>query len=785
MSNKKVRSRAQKPQQYAEAMAAQPAPETVSPAPESAPEVAAASEAAPKPQRAVRSSVDILPPVKQTAAASYAFFPAVDIRETARLLKRRIQIIGRLTVLCTVTGFLMSMIVAPRYASEAVLLLDQRQAKLMDTSAVLPAMPSTNAAVRTEMDIITSRAVIDRVVRRLNLLADPDFAPREGFLDKLNPARLFGKEEPQDPAAQRQHQLTSIADAIINKLSVTNDGLSYSIHVGFEAKNPQKAALIANTVADEYLVDQLEAKYEVTARANKWLSERLADLRKQVEISEKAVENFREKANLIQIGDGSTIAVKQMQEINTQLITARAATSQAEARLRSAQSTVSSGGSIEGAADVLSSPLIVRLREQEAEIRRKEAELSTRYGERHPTLINARAERQDLQRKIQEEVQKILHSLSSEVEIARAKENTLQGDLRRLESKAGGELKASVQLRQLQRDADANRTLYENFLGRFKQTSEQQDMQIPDTRVIARAEVPVQPTSPKKWMFIILGAMLGGTLGVAAAYLIEFMDRGFRTSPQFEEVTGVAVVGQVPSLKGVTQRTPEAYVVDKPLSAFSESLRTVRTAIHFSNVDHPPKTVMVTSSSPGEGKTTFCLSLARSLAIGGNRILLIDADLRRPRVARALGIAANGRDLSAILTGKYPLAQVVRQDTGVPNLDVIPAFGRAPNAQDLLGSQQMKKLITEMRDQYDLVLIDTPPILAVTDAAMVARAADTSLFIVKWAETSRDTVAQAMRQLKGLDCRLAGAVLNQVNLTELASYGDGYYNQKYHDYYTD
>lgn len=215
--------------------------------------------------------------------------------------------------------------------------------------------------------------------------------------------------------------------------------------------------------------------------------------------------------------------------------------------------------------------------------------------------------------------------------------------------------------------------------------------------------------------------MLGGIFGVVAAYIVEFFDRGYRTAPQLEDNTGLPVIGQIPSLKSISDRPPEDYVVDKPLSAYSKALRTVRTAIHFSNVDHPPKTVMVTSSAPAEGKTTFCLSLARSLAAAGNKILLIDADLRRPRVARLLEIAADKRDLSAVLAGEAKLASVIRQDPLVPRLDVIPAFGRAPNAQDLLGSNQMKRLVQEVGQQYDLVIIDTPPILAVSDAAMVAR----------------------------------------------------------------
>lgn len=728
-----------------------------------------------------------LSPALATQVTGRAFFKGMDLRETTRLLRRRLQIVLRLTALGGVLGLLFSLVLTPQYKAETVLLLDQRMAKIMDASSVLSGMPGDNAALRSEIDILTSRAVIDRVMKKLNLVADPEFAPQESSLLArfgLAPARDKTEADPIALADKKRDEWTATAQNLLKKLNVTNDGRSFSIKLAFTSRQPKKAAQIANAIAEEYLVDQLEAKYEVIARANKWLGDRLATLRGQVETAERAVENYRQKANLIQV-DGDTVVAKQMQEINTLLITARAQTSQAEARYRNAQSMVSMGDGIEGAADVLSSPLIQKLREQEAEVRRKEAELAARYGERHPTMINARAQRQDLQRKIQEEIQKILRSLAGEVQIARAKEQQLAQDLARLEKKAGAQLKDTVQLRQLQREADANRALYENFLSRFKQTSEQQDMQLPDTRIIARAEPPVDPSFPKKWLFLIVGAMIGGLFGVAAAYVLEFLDRGFRTAPQLEEATGLAVVGQVPSLKKITKTTPENYVLEKPLSAYTEALRTVRTAIHFSNVDNPPKSVMITSSGPSEGKTTFCLSLARALAAGGHKILLIDGDMRRPRLAKTLGLAANGKDLASVLTGKLPVQGALRADPKKTGLHVIPAFGRTPNAQDLLASKQMKKFMDEVTAKYDLVIVDTPPILAVADAAMIARVVDTSLFVVKWADTARDTVTQALRQLKTLDCRIAGVILNMVNFEELASYGEGYHSHRYHAYYTD
>jgi succinoglycan biosynthesis transport protein ExoP len=284
-------------------------------------------------------------------------------------------------------------------------------------------------------------------------------------------------------------------------------------------------------------------------------------------------------------------------------------------------------------------------------------------------------------------------------------------------------------------------------------------------------------------LFMIVGLFLGAVLGVLMAYLVEYFDKGFRNAAQLEEHSGLPVIGVVPDVRLLTKRQPEDYVADKPMSSNGEALRTVRTAIHFSNVDNPPKVVMVTSSVPGEGKTTFCLSLARTLARTGNRILLIDADMRRSRVASAVGIKHVTGGLAAILSGEKTFSETVCPDPLVEDLDIVLAAGRTPNAQDLLASQQMLRLVQEVSGLYDLVIIDTPPILAVSDAAVVARVCDASIFLVRWAKTPRDQALQAIKQLMSLKCRLAGLVLSQVDLAEQAKYSDSYYHHNYTEYY--
>ena len=727
-----------------------------------------------------RNSAPVAPNAFLSPSAPDVLAQSMDLRDATRLLRRQMQLIMIVTLLCAVVAFVISLLMTPQYKAEATVLLDARKTQVVDFGSVVSGLPMENSALRSEMDIIKSRAVMDRVIAKENLLEDSELLPQPSILRQLNPLSWLSSPLPSEGAEDRKRSV--LYNTIGSRLNVANDGRSYTISITFRSQDPQKAARLANAFVDAYLVDQLEAKFETTERASVWLDSRLTELKEKVEASEKAVSDFREKTRLIEV-DGSTISAQQMQDINIQLTKARGETSQAEATLRSVQSMVRAGKSIDGASNVMASPVIQELRQQEAALRREEADLSTKYGPLHPKIANIKAQMNDLRSKIAEEGQRIVQGLQNQVDIARAKQIEMESQLRDLEGRAGTELKDSVALRQLQREADANRTLYEDFLSRFKETSAQKDLQVPDSRVIERASTPLKPSFPIKWLFLVAGAALGAVLGVVLAYLVEYFDRGFRSAAQIEESSGIPVVGIIPTLQGVSDMPPESYVLEKPLSNYSEALRTVRTAIHFSNVDMPPKSVMVTSAIPDEGKTTFCLSLGRSLAKAGNRVLLIDADLRRPRLGPLMGLTNETSGLAALLSGEVGFDHAIQHDPLQSGLDVILASGKAPNAQDLLGSLQMQKVMHEAAGRYDLVIVDTPPVMAVSDAAMVARAVDTSLFLVRWAKTPRETSLLALKQLRGFNCRVAGVVMTQVNLVEHAKYGEGYFGGNYSEYY--
>ncbi len=708
-----------------------------------------------------------------------------DVREIWLFVRRNMRFVALAMIGTAIFAVLLSMMLPARYMGETVVMLDPRKTQVANIESVLSNLPADNAAIRSEIDIIKSRSVIDRLINDLHLMENSRFNPSLGTIGWIG--HLFSHTKIEDAAIQTEHDRTVIAEKLLKNLEVTNDGRSYSITIRYYDHDAEMAAKIANAFADQYLVDQLEVKYEATQRANAWLSKRMDELKEKVSTSEKAVEDYRNANHLIGVtvagGGQETITQQQLSELNVQLLQARAERTQAEARLNSVRSL--SDEQLASSSIAIASPLVQQLREQEAEVRRKVADLATRYGDRHPQMIDAKNELAGIREKIREEVHKIVAGLQNDYDIAKGKVDSIEKELTGLTAQTGQGNKAMVTLRELDREATANRSLYEGLLNRFKQVTQEQDLQIADARVIARADIPLKPYFPKIGLFLALGAVLGAIGGFMIALVLEYLDRGIRSLSMAEKAFGVSGLGIVPVAPTTDGQLPTDYVLKKPLSVYAESIRSVRAAIHFSNVDQPPKVVMVTSSFPGEGKTVFSSSFARLLAKSGSKVLLIDADMRRPRVHSLLSLDRSKPDLAKVLAHNVPLEKAIQKD--ISGADVIIANTRPPNPQDLVGSHQMEKLLATVREQYDMIIIDTPPVIALNDAALIGRMADTSVYIVRWASTPREVVGEGLKQLAKFNIKLAGVVLTQVDLENQKRYGYddyGYYHGQYKNYYT-
>ncbi len=728
----------------------------------------------------------------------------IDVAELVRTLWRRRWIVIGTAVLLTGLAILIAFQLTPLFTAETRVMLDTRQQRVVDIESVLTGANPDATTVESEVEVLTSRALAERAIEELGLADDPEFNPAlrqdTGLLPSLNPLSwipeswlaVLGPDQPlaePDPEELARLETAKVVDNFLARLSVRPIGRSLVIGIYFTSESPFKAARIANKVADLYLVSQLEAKFEATARANAWLSDRLAGLRAQVEESERAIVAYRQRFDIADTEE-SNVSTQQLTELNTQLTLARAERAAAEARLSQVRSLVNRGGA-ESAAQVLQSQLIQTLREQEAELQRKLSELLTRYGERHPRIVNARAEIGDLRASIGREVQKIVQNLENEVQVAKAREATLNADLEALKSESNQNRSAEIGLAELERDAQANRTLYETFLGRFKETTGQQEIEQPDARIISRADVPLSPSFPNKKL--IAGMALAGSLllGVGLVVLVERLDNGFRTGEQIRSATGLPTLALVPMQGGLGRRPrPDRVLIEKPASQFAESMRTLLAGVLLSDIDEPPRTVLVTSSVPGEGKTVTSLSLARVAAMGGKRTLLIDCDVRRPALHRL--IRPEGYDaqemptgLTDVLTEPGKLETAIFRDEAT-GLHVLLSGSRVPNPQDLLQSKTFGRMLDELAQAYDLVVLDSAPVMAVADALNLGALADRTLFVTQWEKTPRKVAVSSMQQLSQSKARIAGVVLSQVNLRRHVKYGygdHGYYYGRYREYY--
>lgn len=730
------------------------------------------------------------PSVTRNAAAG----DVIDIRQIIAVLRRRKHIIFGCMALITTFATIAVFQLTPRYTAEASVMLNTRKNQVMDFQSVLAGLPSDSTAIRSEVEILKSLAVARKVADKLDIYGLPEFNPglkKASFFDaitspvawlKQSVRKLLAHTEARAvPAVEETEDIrkTAIARGLMGRVDVINDGRSYLLRIRAESESPELSAKIANTYVNVYLLSQLEAKFDAVRRATDWLNENLVDLRDKVRNSDRAVQLFKEQHDLTATR-GGTVMTQQLSELNSQLIIASVDRAQKETSLRQLQDQLRSGNV--DAAAVMGSPLIQKLREQENELLRRRAEMATRYKPAHPAMININAEITDVKRKLGEEINKTIRGMDGDVQAALAREASLRATLAGLQKSTAEQDTVAVQLRELEREAEANKTLYENFLSKFKQTSAQEDYQQADARLVSAATPPTVPSYPNKTMLVGFALVVSTFAGIALAFLIERLDNGFRTSDQIEKLLGFSTLGLVPGVTG--RESPQDVVLSRPTSQYSEAIRSIRTALRYSDIDDPPKIVLVTSSLPSEGKTVFAASLARSVARSGARALLIDCDLRRPGIARVLGIEPEPHFLDLFEDGADQ-ESLIRVDPA-SGIHYLPSKGHALNPQDVLGSQQLRSFLDRMRSRYDLIVIDSPPVLAVSDPIILSHIVDATIFLVRWEKTPRQIVTGALKLLRTNGRSIAGVVLSRINIRRHAVYGYGdaaYYYGHYSDYY--
>lgn len=725
-----------------------------------------------------------------------------EIMNFLRVLRRRRAMIIAIVVIATIGSYVATMSMTKLYTASASLLINQQKMQVVNVQSVLSDLSYDTGTVDSQVEVLKSRALAAKVVERLDLTQDPEFNSSlrpENPYARFNPMTWISAltDKPSEPVSEqkkKENQFNAAIDTLRGNLTVSRVGLSYVMNVAYTSESPAKSAIIANAICESYLTDQLDAKFEATQKANEWLSERLDTMRRQVEDADRAVELYRSQNGLISSSgnsNGQTVNDQQLSELNAQLILARTDLAEKEAKLAQAQQVARTGKNTDSVSEVLDSAVITGLRRQEAELTAKQADLSAKYGPRHPLIINMDAQRKDIDFQINAEVKRIIAGLANQAAVARTRVSSLDRSLSDLQTQSSRNNNAAVRLNELQRQANANQVLYESFLNRFKQTSQDQGMQSADARVISSAVPPSSASYPRKSIIVGIALVFSSIISIILALIIDRLDNSFKTVGELEGLLQIPNLATVPYFKQGKDENGRSIPVDqyllaKPLSAFAEAFRGLRSALELSNVDNPPKVIMFTSALPSEGKSTCSISFARSSAQAGRRVIIVDCDWRHPTIAKFTQTEKPTVGVIDVLTGKSTLEEAIVPDA-FGAVDCLLAIGGAMNPPDVMGSVQMKRLITELRSRYDMVVLDTPPVLPVVDACVLGHLADKAVLVVRWNRTERNATLNSHRKLRDFGVDVAGSLLTQVDQTRQAQYGYGdtyhYYHGGYGKYY--
>jgi capsular exopolysaccharide synthesis family protein len=535
---------------------------------------------------------------------------------------------------------------------------------------------------------------------------------------------------------------------------------TYVLKIRATTPDPEHSAKIANAMARYYILDQLETKFEATRQATNWLTERVADLRVELEAAEQSVEAYSSGSTLV--SEEALLAasrqVKDLRERATAIGDERADTARRLAGIETARAATD----FAAIATLAREP---RLRTMADEIARLDQ-------------ASQGAARAALVARFDAEMDRATARMAFSIERLEGQEATVRKTTAELEVKLEEQSRSLVELRQLQREAEASRLIYEFFLGRLKETSVQEGIQRPDARILTEAEAPGKPSSPNRGMTLMIGGGAGIFLALLLGFLFERLNTTFRSTDELEVRTGQSVIGTIPMAPVNRRRALLQYLVDKPTSSVAEAVRNLRTSVLLANVDHPPKVIMLTSALPGEGKTTCCIALAQISEALGKRVLLIECDIRRRTFRNYFDLPDRGGLLS-VLSGARSFEETVYLDES-SGLYILPGEESSVNAADIFASQRFADFITEMRQHFDFIFIDTPPVLAVPDARVIAKNSDAVLFCVRWDKTARETVVEGLRFFAQVNIKIAGLVLSQVNVNKMARYGYtgyGYYRE--------
>lgn len=712
----------------------------------------------------------------------YSRYPAVEIeknsvREYLRILRRHKWIIlATLVVLVTIVT-IGTMLTKPVYRAEAKLEIGKETERVMQGRQILE-MESANVFnpffLQTQVDTLHSRDLARRVIQKLNLADNEEFKAKgaEGVPDNVREVQLVNNfQRRYDVAVGRQTRVISLT---------------------FDAYNPRLAADVANAVSQEYIDWSMENRLQGVTQAKDFLSKRVRESEAELKNAEAEYQQYLAVHKIISVEDKASIPADRAFELNRQLVELQNERRTAEAiYLRSK----------EVAADelpqVISDGTVQALTRELSKQRQELANLSAKYQPNFPAVKQVQEQIKQLETQLVEQKAKIIKNIETQYEVARKREEDLKNSLGQSKNEAIQQNRESAELGLKKQKVETSRKTYEDLLQRLQQAEVESDFRPSNIRVVQSAEIPIAPVKPNKVLNIGLSLLIGLALGVGLAFFLEYLNNTINTAEDVERIVQLPSLGGIPSLQSLAKNkmlgglngsgkkstalamaNNELLSGHDPLSSFAESYRALRTSLLLSSAEHAPRTMLITSSHPAEGKTTIVANTAISLAQTGARVLVLDADMRRPRCHKILSVK-NDTGLSTYLSRDISVDKVI-QAHDIPNLYVMPAGPVPPNPSELLSSVKMRILVAELQDRFDHIIIDSPPVIHVTDALIISPHVDGVVIVVKSNHTPREAVQRAKQALTDVNAKIFGVVLNCIDLNT-ESY---YYNYKYAYYHS-
>ena len=724
----------------------------------------------------------------------------VNLREYLRVIVKNKWLIMASTAVLTGVAALYAQTATPIYVATSTLLIEGEQKNAVSIDNLYGIDSTSSDYFQTQYEILKSRELAERIVKDLQLTQHEEFngSPQPSAVSNMLAAIGFGGDQSTDVSEGEQRfsamdadtQSLVAAETFLRRLTVSPVRKTKLVKINFESPDPVFAAKAANAVGEAYIENYLDTKAEQTTTATAWMSERLSGLKVALEESERKLQQYKEDNQLVDFGGGVTRYNEQeLANFSGKLIDAQRELAEKQAlfdeirRLRK-----NSPELLESMPSVQRSSIVQTYKVERARVEREQDELSNKYGDRHPKMIDARSRLAVIEKSLDLEIRRIISSIEKDADLARSNVSTLKRSVASGKAEIQNIGRKSFELDGYQREVDANRNLYDTFFNRIRETDETGSLNSTNAHISDQAVPPFTASKPKKKLVVAL-AFLAGLIGsLAFAFMREYMDDSVRGAEDIEAKLGLPLLGIIPQLKygkglfgKATDLPLSPQAIDDQRGTFSESIRTIRTSVTLNSGDVADKVIMITSSVPNEGKTTLSINLAYSMS-QVEKVLLIDADMRRPSVHKTLGLPADAVGL-ANLVEKTAKAQDCIMKGVIGNLDVMTAGGVPSNPLELISSKRFAYLLEQLRKHYDRVIIDCAPVQAVSDSLVLAQSADTVLYVVRSVVTPMPLAQRGVARMKQVGAKIKGIVVTQVDVEKLQSYGGDHYYQGYYDYY--